>query len=185
MSFRTNPDRILANIDRGRERAAEAREEFLRQAQGRELDSEMPDRDTTPAERQQRIFKLIERAYMSVAGSRELRQLAQRFQAIGDIPNQHARGDVTVSIHYMDSERQDEVAMSPFEIRPVQFAEEKKITKTSRADVNGLRLLRTELREGVMAAYTKMEPRVREAVRERADLGHVTAQVTVDLRPAS
>lgn len=185
MSFRTNPDRILANIDRGRERAAEAREEFQRQASGRELDSEVPNRDTTPAERQRRLFKLVERAYMQVAGSRDLRQLAQRFQAIGDIPTHHARGDVTVSIHYMDAERHDEVAMSPFEIRPDRFVEEKKVTKTSRADVNGLRILRAELREGVMNAYKKIEPRIREAVRERADLGHVTAQVTMDLRPAS
>jgi hypothetical protein len=29
-----------------------------------------------------------------------------------------------------------------------------------------------------------MEPRIRDALRERADLGHVQVLVTVDLRPA-
>jgi hypothetical protein len=29
-----------------------------------------------------------------------------------------------------------------------------------------------------------VEPRIRDALRERADLGHVQIQVTVDLRPA-
>ena len=184
MSFRTNPDRILANIDRARDREAEARLDFTRQAMGRELESELPDLDATTSERVQRIFKLIERAYMSTASSGELRELAQRFQAIGDIANHHARGDVTVAVHFMDSEHRDEVGMSPFEIFPEQLAEQKKVTKTSRADVNALRVLRADLRKGVMAAYEKIQPRIRDAVRDRADMGHVAAQVTVDLRPA-
>jgi hypothetical protein len=184
MSFRTNPDRILANIDRARDREAEAREDFMRQAVGRELETELPDMDATTTERVRRIFKLVERAYMTTAGSRELRQLAQRFQSIGDIPHHHARGDVTVAIHYIDSDRHDDIGMSPFEIYPDRLAEEKKVTKTTRPDVNALRVLRAELRSGVMAAFEKIQPRVREAVRERADIGHVSAQVTVDLRPA-
>jgi hypothetical protein len=48
-----------------------------------------------------------------------------------------------------------------------------------------MKLLRRHLREGVLAAYKKIEPRVREALRERADHGHVAVQVTLDLRPAS
>jgi hypothetical protein len=74
--------------------------------------------------------------------------------------------------------------MSPFEIRPYEVADAKKETRTSRADVNALKVLRKELREGVLAAYQKVEPRIRDALRERADMGHVQVQVTVDLRPA-
>ena len=48
MSYRTNPDRILDNIDRARNRAAEAAGLYVeRQAVGRELDTEMPDVDAT------------------------------------------------------------------------------------------------------------------------------------------
>jgi hypothetical protein len=35
-----------------------------------------------------------------------------------------------------------------------------------------------------MGAYKKIEPRVRDAVRERADMGHVAVQVTLDIRSA-
>jgi hypothetical protein len=47
-----------------------------------------------------------------------------------------------------------------------------------------MRILRTELRDGVMSAYKKMEPRIRDALRERADLGHISVNVTMDLRTA-
>ena len=60
----------------------------------------------------------------------------------------------------------------------------KKETKTSRADVNALKVLRKELRGGILAAYTKLEPRVKDAIRERADMGAIQVQVMVDLRPA-
>ena len=63
-------------------------------------------------------------------------------------------------------------------------ADAKKQTKTSRADVNALKVLRKELREGVLSAYQKVEPRIRDALKERADMGHIQVQVTVDLRPA-
>ena len=91
---------------------------------------------------------------------------------------------MSVSIHYMDHERQDDVGMSPFEIRPYEVADAKKETKTSRADVNALKVLRKELGQGVLSAYQKMEPRIRDALRERADMGHLQIQVIVDLRPA-
>ena len=84
----------------------------------------------------------------------------------------------------MDHERRDDVTMSPFEIRPYEVVEAKKETKTSRADVNALKILRKELRQGVLQAYQKVEPRIRDALRERADMGHVQVLVTVDLRPA-
>ena len=35
-----------------------------------------------------------------------------------------------------------------------------------------------------MLAYKKMEPRIRDALRERADLGHLSVNVTMDLRTA-
>jgi hypothetical protein len=84
----------------------------------------------------------------------------------------------------MDHERFDDVGVSPFEIRAFHIADAKKETKTSRADVNALKVLRKELRGGVKAAYTKLEPRIRDAIRDRADMGHVQVQVTVDLRAA-
>ena len=183
MSFRTNPDRILDSIDRARDRAAEARADFSRQAVARELDTEIPGLDDTMTERARRVFGLVQRAYMSTAQSADLRQLAQRFQSIGDISNHHGRGDVTLAIHFIDADRPDAVAMSPFEIFPEQFLDEKKVTKTSRADINGLRLLRARLRDGVQSAYAKLEPTVRDAIRDRADMGHLAAQITVDLRP--
>ena len=186
MGFRTNTDRILDNIDRARSREDEgARGGGQRQASGRELDTQVPDADTTNPERVRRIFGTVERAYMKAAQAAELGPLAARFQAVGDITDHHARGDVSVSIQYLDSERPDDIGMSPFEIRPDDLIEARKETKTTRADVNAMKLLRRSLREGVLSAYKKIEPRVREALRERADFGHVAVQVTLDIRPAS
>jgi len=185
MSYRTNPDRILDSIDRARNREAEsARFTLDRQALGRDLDTAIPDTDATTPERVKRIFSVVERAYTKAAQRSELGKLAARFQAVGDIHHHHARGDVSVSVQYLDHERSDDVGMSPFEIRPYEVAEAKKETKTSRADVNALKVLRRELRQGVLSAYQKIEPRIRDALRERADMGHVQVQVTVDLRPA-
>jgi hypothetical protein len=179
MSFRTNPDRILDNIDRARNRDAESAKFTLdRQAMGRELDTEIPDVDATNPERVKRIFQVVERAYTKVAQRAELGRLAARFQAVGDVHHHHARGDVSVSIHYMDHARPDDVGMAPFEIRPYEVADAKKETKTSRADVNALKVLRKELREGVLSAYQKVEPRIRDALKERADMGHIQVQVT-------
>jgi hypothetical protein len=185
MSFRTNPDRILENIDRARNRDAESQRFNLdRQAQGRELDTDIPDSDATNPERLRRVFGVVERAYTKAAQRAELGKLAARFQAVGDIHHHHARGDVSISIQYMDHERHDDVTVSPFEIRPYEVGEAKKETKTSRADVNALKVLRKELRTGVLSAYQKIEPRIRDALRERADIGHIQVVVTVDLRPA-
>jgi hypothetical protein len=185
MSFRTNPDRSLDNIDRARNRDAESAKFTLdRQAMGRERDTEIPDVDATNPERVKRIFRVVERAYTKTAQRAELGRLAARFQAVGDVHHHHARGDVSVSIHYMDHARPDDVGMAPFEIRPYEVADAKKETKTSRADVNALKVLRKELREGVLSAYQKVEPRIRDALKERADMGHIQVQVTVDLRPA-
>jgi hypothetical protein len=182
MSFRTNPDRILDSIDRARNRDIEGGPDYAREASGRELDSEAPEPGSTPTERARRIFRIVEKGYMGAAQSADIRKLASRFQTIGDIPNQHARGDVSVSIQYLDSPRGDDVGMVPYEIFPSHFEEAKKVTRTSRPDANALKILRDELRKGVMAAYRKVEPRVRDAVRERADIGHVAVQVTIDLR---
>jgi hypothetical protein len=185
MSYRTNPDRILDSIDRARNRDAESAKFHLdRQAQGRDLDTEIPDLDATNPERVKRIFRVVERAYTKAAQRAELGRLASRFQSVGDIHHHHARGDVSVSIQYLDHERPDDVSMSPFEIRAYEVADAKKVTKTSRADVNALKLLRAELRGGVLSAYQKVEPRIRDALRERADMGHIQVLVTVDLRPA-
>jgi hypothetical protein len=185
MSYRTNPDRILDSIDRARNRDAEsARFQLDRQAQGRELDTQIPDLDATNPERGKRIFQAVERAYTKAAQRAELGKLAARFQSVGDVHHHHARGDVSISIQYLDHERNDEVGMSPFEIRPYELTEAKKETKTSRADVNALKVLRKELRQGVLSAYQKIEPRIRDAIRERADMGHLQVLVTVDLRPA-
>jgi hypothetical protein len=73
--------------------------------------------------------------------------------------------------------------MAPFEIFPARLVEAKKETKTSRPDVNALKVLRVEIRDGVVAAYKKVESRVRDALRDRADMGHVAVQVTMDVRP--
>ncbi len=182
MSFRTNPDRILDHIDRERNRD-DAGAHFSRDASARKLDTELPPSEATTTERLRRLFKLVEKAYTEAAQSGEIRRLAARFQTIGDISNHHARGDVSVSIQFLDHDHADEVGMSPFEILPEHLDEAKKETRTSRADVNAMKVLRGQLRNGVMAAYKKIEPRLRDAVRDRADMGHVAAQVTMDLRP--
>lgn len=185
MGFRTNPDRILENIDRSRARDDDApRSGTDRQAGARELDTHVPGSDATNPERMKRIFQAVERAYTACAQSQELAPLAQRFQAIGDVREHRARGDVSVSIQWLDADRSDDVGMAPFEIRPEDLEEARKDTKTSRPDVNAMKVLREKLREGVLAAYRKVEPRVREGIRSRADLGHVAVQVTIDLRPA-
>ena len=185
MSLRTNPDRILESIDRARQRDVDApRSGSDRQATGRELDTQVPDSDTTNPERVKRIFGTVERAYTKCAQSSELRPLAARFQTIGDIRSHHARGDVSVSVQYLDADRSDDIGMAPFEIQPEMLDEAKKVTKTSRPDVNAMKVLRGQLREGVLFAYRKVEPRIRDALRERADMGHVAVQVTVDIRPA-
>lgn len=184
MSFRTNPDRILDSIDRARSREDErAGSAYSRDATARELDTEVPDPGATPSERGRRVFRVVERSYLTLAGGADLKRLAARFQAIGDIHHHHARGDVSVSVHYLDHERHDDVGVAPFEILPGAIEEIRVSTGTSRPDANALKVLRKELRDGVMAAYRKLEPRVRDAIRERADLGHVAVQVTVDLRP--
>lgn len=184
MSFRTNPDRILDSIDRSRNRDADGLD-FVRDASVRQLDTEVPSPDATSADRLRRIFGVVEQAYRETAGSKEMRRLAQRFQTVGDISTHHARGDVSVSIHWMDHDRSDDIGVSPFEIKPARFDELKKSTGQSRADGLAIRLLRADLRDGVMSAYSKIEPRIKEAIRERADLGHVAARVTMDLRPGS
>lgn len=184
MGFRTNPDRILENIDRAREREDNVPASGTdRQAAGRELDTDVPDSDTTNPERMRRIFGSVERAYTACAQSAELGPLAARFQAIGDIHHHRARGDVSVAIHWMDHDRSDDIGVVPFEITPDDITEARKETKTTRPDVNAMKLLRARLREGVLGAYKKIEPRIREALRERADMGHVSVQVTIDTRP--
>ena len=185
MSFRTNPDRILESIDRERTRAEEAAlHTDDRQAVGRELDTVLPAPDATNAERMKRVFQLVETSYRTAAQGTELGRLAARFRAIGDLHHHHARGDTSVVIHYMDSPRFDDVGMSPFEIRPLDLVEIKKETESSRPDVNAMKILRQELRNGVMSAYKKMEPRIKDGLRERADMGHLTVTITMDLRPA-
>lgn len=185
MSYRTNPDRILDNIDRARNRDAEnARFHVERQAMARDLDTNIPDLDATNTERLKRIFASLERAYTKAAQRTELGRLAARFQAVGDIHHHHARGDISISVQYMDHERYDDVGVAPFELYPSEIADAKKETKTSRADVNALKVLRRQLRQGVKAAFEKLEPRIRDAIRDRADMGHIQVQVTVDLRPA-
>jgi hypothetical protein len=183
MGFRTNTDRILESIDRARERAEDTPRSLTnRQATGRDLDTDVPDPDRTNPERIKRIFGAVERAYTSCAQSAELGPLAARFQTIGDLREHRARGDVSVSIQYLDSDRMDDIGMAPFEIRPIDVEEARKETKTTRPDVNAMKVLRAKLRAGVLSAYQKIEPRIRDALRERADHGHVSVQVTVDLR---
>ena len=184
MSYRTNPDRILDNIDKARSRDMERALSLNdRQARGKELDSEIPDGDSTTPERLQRIFRVIDSAYRRAAQATAIGPLAARFQAIGDIAHQTASGDVSVSVHYLDSERRDDVGVVPFGIVKNDLDEARKATRTSRPDVNAIKVLRLRLRDGVMAAYGKIEPRLRDALKERADIGHVAAEVTLDLRP--
>lgn len=186
MSYRTNPDRILDNIDRSRNREAEeSAHRFQRDASARALRTDVPQHDAPTTERVRRVFQGVEEAYRDTAQSSELKQLASRFQAIGDISGHYARGDISITVQYLDAERADDVAVAPFEVHPEDLEEAKKETRTSRADVNALRVLRRKLRNETMAAYKKLEPRIRDAVRERADVGHVGVRVTMDLRPAA
>ncbi len=182
MSLRTNPDRILENIDRRRNRD-DGGSRGERQATGRELDTDVPPVDATTPERLRRIFSAIERAYTETAQSQTLGPIAQRFQAIGDLSDHRARGDVSIAVRYLDHDRAEDFGMSPFKVYAEDLVEAKKETKTSRPDVNAMRILRTHLRTGVLAAYQKVEPRIRDAMRDRADMGHVEVQVTIDLRP--
>ena len=184
MSYRTNPDRILENIDRARSRDMERALSLNdRQARCKELDTDIPDGDATTPERLRRLFKLVESGYRKAAQNTEIGPLATRFRAIGDIAHQTARGDVSVSIHYLDAERHDDVGVVPFGVTPHDLEEAKKLTRTSRPDVNAIKVLRLRLRDGVLAAYDKIKPRLRDAIKERADIGHVAAEVTLDLRP--
>lgn len=183
MGYRTNADRILENIDRSRNRDDD-RQEDDRQATGRELDTQEPGSDATNPERVKRVFRAVERAYVKTAQREVLGRLASRFRSIGDISHHHARGDVSVSIRYLDDSRSDDVGITPFEIRASDIEEAAEESGSRRADVNAMRILRQELRKGVLAAYDKIESRVRDAVRERADMGHLEVRVTMDLRPA-
>ncbi len=183
MGLRTNPDRILENIDRQRSREEEGHAGQDRHAIGKALDTEVPDIDATTPERMRRIFGIVERSYTKAASNVELGKLASHFRAVSEIPTHHARGDVSVAIQYIDSPRPDDVGMAPFEVLPDRLVEAKKETKTSRPDVNALKVLRLEIRDGVKAAYKKVEPRIRDALRDRADMGHVAVQVTMDVRP--
>lgn len=184
MSYRTNPDRILENIDRARTRDMERALSLNdRQARGREMETEIPDGDATTPERMRRLFALIESGYQRAAQSAEISPLAARFRAIGDISHQMARGDVSVSVQYLDHDRHDDIGVVPFEVTPRHLEEAKKESRTSRPDVNATRVLRLKLRNGVLAAYKKIDPRLRDALKERADIGHVAAEVTLDLRP--
>jgi hypothetical protein len=178
-------DRILDSIDRARSRNEFSASPFDRQASGRDLNTEVPGLDAMQSERIRRVFKTVETAYVACAQSPEIRKLAARFQSIGDLNEHQARGDVSVTIQYLDHDRYDDIGMAPFEISAEDLDEEKKTSGTNRADANGLRILRTRLRDGVQSAFAKLEPRVRDAVRERADIGHVAAVVTVDLRSVS
>jgi hypothetical protein len=183
MSFRTNPDRILDSIDRARTRD-DGGLLFVREATARVLDTEPLTADATQAERVRRVFAAVEKAYVNTASASEMRRLAERFQAVGDMSNLKGRGDVSVSVHWLDHDRPDDTGVTPFEILPARFEEVRQVTQSSRPDANALRILREELRDGVVAAFGKIEPRIREAVRERADQGHFAARVTLDLRPA-
>lgn len=187
MNYRRNEaDRILDNIDRARSRDIErALSLHDRQARGREMDTTVPDGDSTTPERLKRLFALVETAYRKAAQGSEMNPLAARFRAIGDISHHLARGDVSVSLHYMDSERHDDVGVAPFEITPGDLVAAKKESRTSRPDVNAMKVLRLRLRDGVLAAYEKILPRVRDGLKERADIGHVEAEVALHLRPNS
>ena len=184
MSLRTNPDRILDNIDRSRSRDDAGGRLSDRQASGRRLDTDLPDVDATTPERLKRLFSAVEQAYTACAQSQNLGPLAQRFQAVGDLAEHHARGDVTLAVRYLDHDRPEDFGMTPFEIRADDLVEARKQSGTSRPDVNALRVMRRELHKGVLAAYAKIEPRVRAALRDRADMGHIEVEVTIDRRVA-
>ena len=116
MSLRTNPDRILDNIDKQKLREEENQSNQNRQAVGRALNSDTPDLDATTPERTKRLFQVVQDAYGLAASNTELGRLASHFRAVGDIPNHHGRGDVSVSIQYVDSPRLDDIGMAPYEI---------------------------------------------------------------------
>ena len=101
MSLRTNPDRILDNIDRQRTREEEGHAGQDRHAIGRELDITIPDIDATTPERMRRIFSIVESSYTKAAANVELGKLASHFRAVGDIPTHHARGDVSIPHFYV------------------------------------------------------------------------------------
>lgn len=184
MGRRDRTERILESIDRARAREAMPPSSGTdRQATGRALSTEVPPEGTTTTERLQRLFALVEKGYLEAASGDQLRPLSARFQAIGDIADHRARGDISVAMQYMDSERFDDVGMIPFEVSPEKVREAKEHTRTSRPDTNALRVLREELRNGVIASFQKMEPRLRDAIRNRADHGHVAVQITLDIRP--
>ena len=64
MSYRTNPDRILENIDRARSRDMERALSLNdRQARGREMDTTVPESDATTPERMRRLFELVDSGY--------------------------------------------------------------------------------------------------------------------------
>lgn len=183
---RSIADRILDNIDRARSRDQERLLSLDgQQARGRDMDAAVPDNDSTSPERLKRLFAVIDKAYRKAAQSQQMTPLAERFRAIGDISHHMAQGDVSVSLHYMDSERHDDVGVSPFEIGPGDMEQAKKESRTSRPDVNALKVLRLRLRDGVLAAYEKILPRVRDGMKERADFGAVEAEVALHLRPKS
>ncbi len=185
MRYNRMTDRILNRIDRGRDRDMDRVLSLNdRQARGKEMDSTAPDPDATTPERLRRLFALVEASYRSAARQAAMEPLAARFQTVGDIRDRSARGDVSVSIHYLDNERHDDVGVVPFRIIPADLDEARKQTRTSRPDVNAMKVLRLRLRDGVMAAYRKIEPRLRDAIKDRADIGHVAAEVTLDLRPS-
>jgi len=123
MSLRTNPDRILDNIDKQKLREEENQNNQNREAVGTASDFEAPDLDATTPERTKRIFGVVEEAYNDIASNKELGRLASHFRAVGDIPNHHARGDVSISIHYVDHPRLDDIGMAPFEIVPQMLLE--------------------------------------------------------------
>ena len=92
MSLRTNPDRILDNIDKQKLREEENQNNQNREAVGKAYNREAPDLDATTPERTKRIFGAVEEAYNDIASNKELGRLASHFRAVGDIPNHHARG---------------------------------------------------------------------------------------------
>ncbi len=198
MSYRTNPDRILEGIDRARSRNMERALALNdRRTRGWTLDSTVPEPDATTPERMARIFGLVETAYRNAAAGREMGPLAARFQKIGDISSQDALGDVSVSVQFLGlpaeslgpSDRgmrqwQEAVDIAAFHVKPEDLREAELETRTSRPDINAMKVLRLRLRDGVRSVCRKIEGRIREALRERADFGHVQVEVTLDIRPA-
>ena len=59
MSLRTNPDRILDNIDKQKLREEENRNNQNREAVGKALNNKAPDLDATTPERTKRIFGVV------------------------------------------------------------------------------------------------------------------------------